>query len=279
MAFDLQGKAMAAMCVSLADYDNDGWIDLFISDFQGAGGHIWHNDRRGHMLEVPGAAGILMPTLNVLSFGGGFFDYDNDGWLDLFIANGHVYPEIDLLHTRARYRQLNSLFLNQANGKFVETSEAAGIASLPTRVGRGVAFGDFDNDGFVDIVVANNDDPPNLLHNSGNSNHFLNFRLVGAKTNRDALGARVRVVARGLSQIRETAGGGSYLSQSDLRANFGIGQAARAETVEIKWPSGQVDTFSNVKADHFYVVEEVAHELRLQKFVRATGEPRTVPAQ
>ena len=99
MAYDLQGRAMAAMCVSLADYDNDGWVDLFISDFQGAGGHIWHNDRRGHMLEVPGAAGILVPTLNVLSFGGGFFDYDNDGWLDVFIANGHVYPEVDLLHT------------------------------------------------------------------------------------------------------------------------------------------------------------------------------------
>ena len=279
IAYDLQGKAMAAMCVSLADYDNDGWVDLFMSDFQGAGGHIWHNDGRGHMLEVPGAAGILLPTLNVLGFGGGFFDYDNDGWLDLFIANGHVYPEVDLLHTGVNYRQLNSLFHNQANGKFVETSQAAGIASLPPRVGRGVAFGDFDNDGFVDIVVANNDDPPTLLHNSGSSNHFLNFRLVGTKSNRDAMGTRVRVVASGMSQIRESAGGGSYLSQSDLRANFGLGQAAKAETVEIRWPSGQVDTFSNVKANQFYLVEEATHELRLQKFVRPPGEPRTAPAR
>src|SRR5262249_7695645 len=149
--------------------DNDGWLDLFISDFQAAGAHIWHNDHHGHMLEVPGAAGIFSSTFNVLSFGGGFLDYDNDGWLDLFIANGHVYPEIDFLHTRATYRQLNSLFRNRGDGRFVETSQAAGIASLPARVGRGVAFGDFDNDGFIDIVVANNDDPPNLLHNSGSS--------------------------------------------------------------------------------------------------------------
>jgi hypothetical protein len=277
MAFDLQGKAMAAMCVSLGDYDNDGWVDLYVSDFQGAGAHIWRNDGRGHMLEVPGAAGMLLPTLDVLGFGGGFFDYDNDGWLDVFIANGHVYPEVDLLRTRVSYRQLNSLFHNQANGKFVETSRPAGLASLPPRVGRGVAFGDFDNDGFVDVVVANNDDPPTLLHNLGNANHFLNFRLVGAKSNRDALGARVRVVTSGMSQIREIAGGGSYISQSDLRANFGIGRADRAGTIEVRWPSGQLDTFSNVKANQFYLIEEATRELRLQKFVRAPGARRPAP--
>jgi enediyne biosynthesis protein E4 len=278
MAFDLQGKAMAAMCVSLADYDNDGWVDLFISDFQGVGGHIFRNDRRDHLLEVPGGAGIFRSTFDVLSFGGGFFDYDNDGWLDLFIANGHVYPEIDLLHTRASYRQLNSLFHNQANGTFVETSQAGGIASLPARVGRGVAFADFDNDGFVDIVVANNDDPPNLLRNSGTTNHFLNLQLVGTKSNRDAMGARVRVVNGGVSQMRERAGGGSYISQSDLRAHFGLGQAGQADTVEIRWPNGQVETFSNVKADQFYLVEEGTHELRLQRFVRSPVDAKSTPA-
>ncbi len=279
MAYDIQGKEMAAMCVSLGDYDNDGWLDLYVSDFQAAGDHIWRNDHHGHMLEVPGDAGIFSPTFNVLSFGGGFFDYDNDGWLDLFIANGHVYPEVDLLHTRASYRQLNSLFHNQANGKFVETSEVGGIASLPPRVGRGVAFVDFDNDGFVDIVVANNDDPPSVLHNNGSSNHFLNFRLVGTKSNRDAMGARIRVVAAGMSQIREIAGGGSYISQSDLRANFGLGHADQAETVEIVWPSGQIDRLSNVKANQFYLVEEGTHDLRVEPLARRLGGPQAVRRQ
>jgi len=181
-----------------------------------------------------------------------------------------VYPEVESFPVREHYRQLNSLFHNAGNGKFIETTEAAGIAALPPRVGRGVAFADFDNDGFTDIIVANNDDPPTLLHNSGNSNHFLNFRLVGTKSNRDAMGARVRVVANGVSQIREIAGGGSYLSQSDLRANFGLGRSVQAETVEIKWPSGQMDTFSNVKADNFYVVVEGNRHLQLQNVSRLT---------
>src|SRR5205823_3838591 len=167
MALTSQGKEMAAMCISLGDYDNDGWLDLYISDFQAFGDHLWHNDHRGHMHEVTGPAGIFLPTLNVLSFGGGFLDYDNDGWLDLFIANGHVYPEVESFPVREHYRQLNSLFHNGGNGKFTETTEAGGIAALPPRVGRGVAFGDFNNDGFTDIVVANNDDPPTLLQNTG----------------------------------------------------------------------------------------------------------------
>ena len=133
----------------------------------------------------------------------------------------------------------------------------------------GVAFADFDNDGFMDVVVGNNGDPPLLLHNSGgNGNHFLNFKLVGTKSNRDAMGARVRVVAGGISQIREIAGGGSYLSQSDLRANFGLGKATRAETVEIKWPSGLQQVFHDVEADKFYLVEEGKDQLGLQHIPR-----------
>jgi enediyne biosynthesis protein E4 len=275
MAYNLDGKEMAAMCISLGDYDNDGWLDLYISDFQAVGDHLWRNDHRGHMHEVTGQAGIFLPTLNVLSFGGGFLDYDNDGWLDLFIANGHVYPEVESFPVRQHYRQLNSLFHNSGNGKFVETTDAAGIVALPPRVGRGVAFADFDNDGFTDILVANNDDPPTLLHNSGSSNHFLNFKLVGTKSNRDAIGARIRVIAGGVSQIREIAGGGSYLSQSDPRANFGLVKSVQAETVEVKWPSGQVDAFSNIKADQFYLITEGNRELELQKFSQAPKQPNT----
>src|SRR5438477_296354 len=272
MALTSQGRTMAAMCISLGDYDNDGWLDLYISDFQRSSDHLWHNDGKGFFDEVSDQAGITRPTRDVLSFGGGFFDYDNDGWLDLFIANGHVYPEVEQATPEIHYKQINSLFHNEGNGKFLETTKLAGSGFQTPHVGRGVAFADFDNDGLVDVVVANNGDPPLLLHNSGgNGNHFLNFKLVGTKSNRDAMGARFRIVAGGLSQIREIAGGGSYLSQSDLRANFGLGKAGRADNVEITWPSGQRQVFHNVEADKFYLIEEVKDQLQMQKFARKPG--------
>ena len=269
MALTSQGRTMAAMCISLGDYDNDGWLDLYISDFQRSSDHLWHNDGKEFFDEVSDEAGITRPTHDVLSFGGGFFDYDNDGWLDLFIANGHVYPEVEQATPEIHYKQTNSLFHNQGNGKFVETTKLAGSGLQTPHVGRGVAFADFDNDGFTDVVVANNGDPPLLLHNSAsNGNHFLNFKLVGTKSNRDAMGARIRIVAGGLSQIREIAGGGSYLSQSDLRANFGLAKATRAESVEITWPSGQRQAFHNVEADKFYLIEEGKDQLQIQKIAR-----------
>jgi len=276
MALAGLGNTMAAMCISLADYDNDGWLDLFISDFQQATDHVFHNDGKGGFWDVSTQVGVAGPTYNVLSFGGGFFDYDNDGWVDLFIANGHVYPEAEKVQATTHFKQINTLFHNDGKGKFAETTQIAGDGFKTSYVSRGVAFVDLDNDGFVDIVVGNNGDPPLILHNSGgNGNHFLNFRLVGTKSNRDALGARIRVVAGGISQIREIAGGGSYLSQSDLRANFGLGKAARAETVEIRWPSGQKQIFRNVEADKFYLIEEGRDQLGLQKFARAgSGVPK-----
>src|SRR5437899_1450170 len=249
------------------DYDRDGRLDLYISDFQRSSDHLWHNDGKEFFDEVSDQAGITRPTRDVLSFGGGFFDYDNDGWLDLFIANGHVYPEVEQATPEIHYKQINSLFHNEGNGKFVETTKLAGSGFQTPHVGRGVAFADFENDGFVDVVVANNGDPPLLLHNSGgNGNHFLNFKLVGTKSNRDAMGGRIRIVVGGLSQIREVAGGGSYLSQSDLRANFGLGKATRVESVEITWPSGQRQVFHNVEADKFYLIEEGKDQLQMQKF-------------
>src|SRR5437660_8367631 len=205
-----------------------------MSDCQISSVHLWHNDDKEFFDEVSDEAGITVPTRHVLSFGGGFFDYDNDGWLDLFIANGHVYPEIEVASPGTRYKQLNSLFRNVGTGKFVEVTATAGIGSQAPHAARGAAFADFDNDGFVDLIVANNGDPPLVLHNAGgNGNHFLNFKLIGTKSNRDAMGVRIRIVTGGLSQIREIAGGGSYLSQSDLRANFGLGKATRVESVEV----------------------------------------------
>jgi hypothetical protein len=164
------------------------------------------------------------------------------------------------------------MFHNEHNGKFVDVSKSAGNGFDIPYAGRGVAFADFDNDGFVDVVVANNGDVPLLLHNKGgNGNHFLNFKLVGTKSNRDAMGARIRILTGGISQIREIEGGGSYLSQSDLRANFGLGRSARAETVEVKWPSGLQQTFHNVEADKFYVIQEGTDRLNPQRFANRPG--------
>jgi len=230
------------------------------------------------MDEVSNEVGITVPTRDVLSFGGGFFDYDNDGWLDLFIANGHVYPEVEQATPGTHYKQINMLFHNETGKRFTVATDSSGIAALTPRAGRGAAFADLDNDGFVDIVVANNGDPPTLLHNDGSiGNHFVNFRLVGRvselvltnpdakKSNRDAMGARIRITAGGISQIREIADGGSYLSQSDLRANFGLGKSETIDLVEITWPSGAKQSFRNVPAGKFYLITEGSDSLLLQK--------------
>ncbi|MGD1156606.1 MAG: CRTAC1 family protein [Terriglobia bacterium] len=268
------GNTMAAMCISLGDYDNDGNLDLYISDFQGAGDHLWHSAGKGSFDEVSDEAGITIATKKVLSFGGGFFDFDNDGWLDLFIANGHVYPEIDRTSTEVRYKETNSLFHNEHNGKFVEVSAISGSGFATPHVGRGVAFADFDNDGYVDVVVGNDGDPPLLLHNDGPAgggprNHFVNFKLVGARSNRDAMGARIKLRAGGVSQIREIAGGGSYISQSDPRANFGLGLSTSADEVEVRWPSGLRQVFRNVAGDRFYLIVEGKDPLQRQQIAPA----------
>jgi hypothetical protein len=266
MAYTFAGKVMAAMCISLGDYDNDGLLDLYISDFQKSSDHLWHNADRGFFDEVSSEAGITLPTRDVLSFGGGFIDYDNDGWLDLFIANGHVYPEVEQAMPGTNYKQLNTLFHNENGKRFSVATESSGIADLTPRAARGAAFADLDNDGFVDIVVANNGDRPTILHNDAASeNHFVNFRLVGIKSNRDAMGARIRITAGAISQIREIAGGGSYLSESDLRANFGLGKSTVMELVEIQWPSGAEQSFRNVPAAKFYLITEGSDSLALQK--------------
>jgi enediyne biosynthesis protein E4 len=279
VAFTGQGLTMAAMCISHGDYDNDGWLDLFISDFQGSSDHIWHNNGQGEFDEVSDLIGITVPTKRVLSFGGGFFDYDNDGWLDLFIANGHVYPEVEQVTPEVHYKQINTLFHNDGHGKFVDVTKSSGDAFEVPYIGRGVAFADFDNDGFVDLVVSNNGDPPLLMHNSGgNGNHFVSFKLIGTKSNRDAMGARLKLTAGGITQIREVAGGGSYLSQSDLRAHFGLASAAKIDKLEISWPSGAKQTFTDFAADQFYSIQEGKDELGFQPFVNAArAKPASAP--
>ena len=262
------GVPMSGMSVSLGDYDNDGFLDLFISDFQSNPDHLWHNNGKGYFDEVSSEAGVGEPTRQVLSFGGGFIDYDNDGWLDLFIANGHIYPDIEQISTTVHYKQLNSLFHNERNGRFTRVTSDLGDGFDTPYAARGAAFADLDNDGNMDIVVTNNGDPPLLLKNLGpTENHFVNFKLVGTKSNRDAMGARVTIRTGSLSQIREVAGGGSFLSQSDLRVHFGLGETTLVDSLEVKWPSGKRQVFRKFPADKFYLIKEDANIMQLQKFI------------
>jgi enediyne biosynthesis protein E4 len=263
MALTEDGARMAAMCLSFGDYDNDGNLDLYISDFQFVGDHVWRNDGKGSFEEVSQRAGIKAPTKQVLSFGGGFFDFDNDGWMDLFIANGHVYDGVERIFPGVTYKQINSLFRNTGSRRFEQVTASAGPGFAKPWLGRGAAFLDFDNDGNIDVVVANNGDPPLLLHNSGAAaQHFLNLRLSGTKSNRDGMGARVRVRAGAVEQIREVAGGGSYLSHSALRLHFGLGTSERVDSIEVSWPSGVKQRFTGVATDRFYVIEEGSSEMR-----------------
>jgi hypothetical protein len=270
MAFTENGDAMSGMCVALGDYANDGNLDLFITDFQLMSDHLWRNDGKGHFDEVEDTAGIAVPTKQEVGFGGGFFDYDNDGWLDIFVANGGVWPDIAKISNELHYKQVDSLFHNEHNGTFTEVSKMSGDGFTQPYAGRGVAFADFDNDGRMELVVANSGDPPLLLHNDGvaggTPNHFVNFRLVGTRSNRDAMGARIRLRAGGIWQTREIAGGGSFLSQSDLRAHFGLGHNTTAEEVDVRWPSGLRQVFHGVSADKFFVIVEGRNQLQRQHF-------------
>jgi hypothetical protein len=267
------GHSMAAMCLSVDDYDNDGLLDLYVSDFEDRPHHLWRNLGGGTFEEVSRKAGIAEITARFLSFGGGFTDFDNDGWVDLFIANGHVYQGVENSTVKGHYKQINLLFHNNRDGTFTDVTadaQAHGNGFSTPHLGRGAAFGDLFNDGHEDIVVGNNDDPPSILRNrSGGTNHFVSFRLVGARSNRDALGARVRIKAGGISQLREIAAGGSYLSQSDLRAHFGLGTATRVDRVEVVWPNGSKQTLTNVKADRFYEVTEGNSVLKPQAIAPA----------
>jgi hypothetical protein len=192
-----------------------------------------------------------------VKWGTAFVDLDNDGWLDLISVHGQVYPQVDSLPSGARYRQPKNLFLNEKNGKFCDAAKQAGSALQEPRVSRGLALADFDNDGQMDVIVEDLDGPPMLLHNAGmKGNHWVSLELAGTKSNRLAIGAKLKIVAGGMTQTEEVRSGGGYLSQHDLRVHFGLGQAAKIDSVEIRWPSGKVDTLTNLQVDKFYAVLE-----------------------
>jgi len=198
-----------------------------------------------------------LPSLPYVKWGTAFFDADNDGWLDLIVVSGHVYPQVDSLPSGARYREPKVLELNQKDGTFCDASEQSGAALSIPRVSRGLAAGDLFNDGNVDLVVEDLIGEPMILKNSGvPGRHWVSFELQGTRSNRLAIGARVKMIAGGMTQTEEIRSGGSYLSQNDLRVHFGLNTATNIDSVEIRWPSGKIETLKNLDADRFYCVLE-----------------------
>ena len=260
-AYDENGKAQGGMGVVAADYDRDGWLDVFKTNFSEETPNLYHNRGKAIFHDAVYSAGIAKNT-RLVGWGCGFFDPDNDGWPDLLYCNGHVYPEIASAAMEVQYLQPRMLFRNLRNGRFEDVSAQAGTTlQLPSN-GRGCAFGDFDNDGDVDIVINNMNDVPSLLRcDRKNSNHWIKVRLVGTRSNRSGIGARMKCVTGDLVQIDEVRSGGSYLSHNDLRIHFGLGAAENVDLLEVRWPSGQIDSFRNLAVDRIVVAKEGARDV------------------
>ena len=256
IALNGEGQALGSMGVAWGDYDHSGRLSMFVTEFADQPNTLYHN--QGESFEdVAMQSRLGQPSLPYLGWGTAFFDMDNDGWADLFLVGGHVYPQMDNVRGSAAYAQPMLLHRNLQNGTFEEVSKAAGIADMPLKARRGVAFGDVANNGNVDMVVLNVGAPPSLLWNTNRSaNHRVMFRLMGTKSNRAAIGARVTVHAGGMTQFDEVRGGASYLSQNDLRLHFGLGSAAKIDLVEVRWPTGKTESFKDVAADKIYTIVE-----------------------
>ncbi len=255
VAYNEDGHEQAGMGAHAADYDGDGWLDIIKTNFSDDNSTLYRNNRDGTFTDVTTQAGLGGNT-QFLGWGTLFVDIDNDGWPDLFLANGHVYPEVDGKGLDITFRERKVLYWNQGNGRFKDISLAAGPGITTPFNSHGVAAADFDNDGAVEIVVNNSHDPPSLLKNYGDHQNWLLVKLVGHKSNRAALGARVTVRCGGLQQMQEVRSGGGYISQSDFRLHFGLGAFGKADAVEVRWPSGLVEKYEGVGANQILTIEE-----------------------
>ncbi len=263
VAFDENGKAMSGMGVAAGDYLHEGRPSIFRTNFSDELETLYHNRGKGDFEDVSVDSGLGRNTRYV-GWGAGFFDFDNDGWEDLFLVNGHAFPEIDRLNIDIRYRERAILYAND-RGRFTDISESAGPAILEPHSSRGVAFADYDNDGLVEILINNQNEPPSLLHNremADTHNHWITLRLEGVRANRSAIGAQVRVTAGSLVQTAEVRSGGSYLSQSDLRLHFGLGAESTIDKVEITWPGGVHQVETGLAVDRVASIREKAAQER-----------------
>ena len=264
-AFDEHGVALAGMGVGVGDYDADGWLDIVRTNFSEQLTILYRNYGGG--FEDASIRAGLGVNRKYVGFGVDFFDFDNDGWTDIFIANGHVYSQIAGRKLHLSYRQPRLLYRNLGNSRFEDVSAQAGPAIAAENLGRGCAFGDFDNDGDLDVLINNLDGPPTLLRNDGgNRNNAIMIKCIGTRSNRSAIGTRVKVTAGGRAQIDEVTSGSSYYSQNDFRLHFGLGSLSKADTIEFAWPSGVTETVRNVPANQLHICHEGKGIVTSRKF-------------
>jgi hypothetical protein len=255
-AYSQDGKPQAGMGVAIGDHDRTGTMDIFKTNFAGDTSTLYANNGSGACDDRTFPAGIGRNT-RWLGWGVAFADFDLDGWLDLFLVNGHVYPEVEQLKSEAGYKQRKVVYRNRGNGQFEDVTDALGEPVTIPKAGRGAAFADLDNDGDIDIVVNNVHDRVDLYRSAPPpGRHWLLVKLVGKTSNRSAIGARVRAVAGDVVQTQEVRGGGSYYAQNDLRAHFGLGAAARLDRIEVRWPNGLEEWWNDVAANRLVTLTE-----------------------
>jgi hypothetical protein len=276
-ALNEDGLEQASMGIAVGDYLHTGRPSLYVTNFASDYDVLYRNDGGWNFQDVSYQSGVALPSFPYVKWGDAFVDFDNDGWLDLIVVAGHVYPQIDSLPGGPRYHQPKLMEMNQKDGTFCDASEQASPALMEKRAARGLAVGDLFNDGNVDVVVADLNNRPLILRNHGTpGRHWVSFELAGTKSNRLAIGAKLKLVTGAVTQTAEIHSGGSYLSQNDLRVHFGLGAATSIDSLEIRWPAGGVEIVKNLAPDKFYAVLEgkgIVPAEQIRPVARAKPQP------
>ncbi len=256
VGFSENGVARAGMGVDAADYDRSGRPSLIITNFANQMLSLYHNEGNGLFVDEAPQSEVGRASLITLGFGCFFFDYDNDGWPDILVADGHIENQIEEVQKRVKFAEPPHVFRNLGGGKFEEVTDSLGVDFASPKVARGAAYADINNDGFLDILITTNGGPAHLFQSEGGTNHSLRIKLIGTKSNRDGIGSLVHVTAGKDAESKLLHSGSSYLSQNELVLTFGLGLHTKAESVDVFWPSGQVDKLANVNAGQTITVQE-----------------------